>query len=983
MILDGDTLQVRYAAMARQKLGINTGGGGGLDISAGASSAALSSVTFADSNNVSFGLSNGVITAIANTVGGGAITNMRFSAGTYSTYRSDITFANSNGVSFGQNTNGVITATVATNYQSQGAYLTTAQPPGAYLTTAMQSDASTAFAGTGFTTATTGGTNIVGTLNTNGLSMGVPAYLTTAAAGSGAGTGFTTATTAGTDVVGTLDTNGFSMGVPAYLTTAQPPGAYLTTAMASDAGSNFAGTNGSMVGGSFTLNTSGATISLPAYLTTAQPPGAYLTTAMASDASSAFAGTGATIVGGSLTVNTAGVNVSLPAYLTTAMASNAPVVQSVNGSSGVLSISGSGLNSVSNNNSTIIVSARSESLNEIQDPTTDKVFHMASNQVQFEFAVGGSFSTNATRQGMFEIDVQGNVTQEADVVHAHYHAGTPTALDLFHIEADASAVTGLRLQMSASVAAEINQPIKFTTEYTNYSIGSVPMILGTQMSNVVANLNANYLQGSQASQFQSAGPYLTTAQPVGNYAGTGTSVVTTGGTDLSMALNTGGLTVAYPKWITTYVNDLTSARAGTNTSVVTTGGTDLTFAVNTSGVTIAYPKWITTAVGGGAGTGFTSTSTAGAVITAALGTNGLSMAVPNYLTTAAATNVTSDRAGTNTSVATTGGTDLSFAVNTSGATIAYPKWITTYVNDLTSDRAGTVTGATGCSVTANTSGISVNVPAGAGATVSVYPDLVAFPDFTTVSTYYSGSLSVGAGGNSTASSWTFSLYFAPMVLPAAVAFSQIRLVLSNGTAAGTGSATQIFSLGFYTNNASTLSLSKSYCAGIVLSQNSSNAWTYSLGTATTAGQSSNAAGLVGISLQSYISSQGNLNSSLLLNGSSKLFRIDVPAVTLPAGQYWVALGNALRTSGAAVLSLAGVAQCPGVTQRSTGFLDCGENTSASAPMFGSGWGAIVTNFSSSSNAATWWPMPSGVALSNIVSNSTANQRYHFALFRNQ
>lgn len=158
-------------------------------------------------------------------------------------------------------------------------------------------------------------------------------------------------------------------------------------------------------------------------------------------------------------------------------------------------------------------------------------------------------------------------------------------------------------------------------------------------------------------------------------AGTNTSVATTSGTDLSCALNTSGLTIAYPKWITTYVNDLTSQRCGTNTSVATTTGTDLSFAANTSGITIAYPKWLTAAAG--AGTGFTSTSTAGALITAALGTNGLSMAVPNYLTTAAATNDSSNNLGLNTSVATTAGTDLAMTGNSSGLTIGYPKWITT------------------------------------------------------------------------------------------------------------------------------------------------------------------------------------------------------------------------------------------------------------------------------------------------------------------
>lgn len=105
-----------------------------------------------------------------------------------------VVFSNSNGVSFGIN-GSTITGTVATNY-----------------------------AGTGVTTTTTAGTAIVGTNSTNGLSLGVPAFLTTAALSQDssryAGTGFTSTTTAGTEVKGTLSTNGLSLAVPAYLTAA-------------------------------------------------------------------------------------------------------------------------------------------------------------------------------------------------------------------------------------------------------------------------------------------------------------------------------------------------------------------------------------------------------------------------------------------------------------------------------------------------------------------------------------------------------------------------------------------------------------------------------------------------------------------------------------------------------------------------------------------------------------------------------------------
>ena len=100
----------------------------------------------------------------------------------------------------------------------------------------------------------------------------------------------------------TVNSSGVSVNLPAYLTTA---------ALSQDS-SKYAGTNGAMTGGSITVNTSGVSVNLPAYLTTAG----------LSQDSSKYAGTVGAITGGSITVNTAGVSVNLPAYLTTAAQSN-------------------------------------------------------------------------------------------------------------------------------------------------------------------------------------------------------------------------------------------------------------------------------------------------------------------------------------------------------------------------------------------------------------------------------------------------------------------------------------------------------------------------------------------------------------------------------------------------------------------------------------------------------------------------------------
>jgi hypothetical protein len=117
-------------------------------------------------------------------------------------------------------------------------FLTTAQAPGAYLTTAMVSNAASNFVGLN-----SAATNMTMTVNSSGISISNPGWLTTAAqSGHTHGAG-TTASTAGSDLVITSASNSWQFGIPKWLTTAmasentslyQSTGAYLTTAMASN-----------------------------------------------------------------------------------------------------------------------------------------------------------------------------------------------------------------------------------------------------------------------------------------------------------------------------------------------------------------------------------------------------------------------------------------------------------------------------------------------------------------------------------------------------------------------------------------------------------------------------------------------------------------------------------------------------------------------------------------------------------------------------
>lgn len=191
----------------------------------------------------------------------------------------------------------------------------------AFLTTYAAQSADTNKAGTGFTSTTVAGTAIAATLGTDGLSMAVPNYLTTSsqsvqtqASGAIAGTGFTSTTTTGTAVVATQGTNGLSMAVPAFITT------YVAQTTQTQPAGNIVGAGytsttqaGSTVG--ITQNSNGLSAAWPAFITTA-------TQSTQTQASGAIAGTGftsTTTAGTAVTaaLGTNGLSMAVPAYITT------------------------------------------------------------------------------------------------------------------------------------------------------------------------------------------------------------------------------------------------------------------------------------------------------------------------------------------------------------------------------------------------------------------------------------------------------------------------------------------------------------------------------------------------------------------------------------------------------------------------------------------------------------------------------------------
>ena len=239
-------------------------------------------------------------------------------------------------------------------------------------------------AGTSSGSQSTVGSDIVMTHNSNGLNLGVPKYLTTAALSGDstayqtsvlsntffpssqttkfAGSGFSTASTAGSDIAGTVNSNGVSLGIPKWLTAAAGGVDGYNSAQFTNSTANstmplvWAGnSNGS---GNVTMGLTGSTITMSA------PAGGG-----AADGWNPIAAGGSTgnstqsIVFG----NANGVSFSLNGStitashngVTTAAQSN-QVVNSFNGSTGQISfVTGSGM-STTTNASTITFGLRSD-----------------------------------------------------------------------------------------------------------------------------------------------------------------------------------------------------------------------------------------------------------------------------------------------------------------------------------------------------------------------------------------------------------------------------------------------------------------------------------------------------------------------------------------------------------------------------------------------------------------------------------------------
>lgn len=767
----------------------------------------------------------------------------------------------------------------------------------------VQTQASGAIAGTGFTSTTTAGSNITAAMGTNGLSMAVPVFLTgftqstqTQAAGNIAGTGYTSTTTAGTAVTAALGTNGLSMAVPAFITT------YVNDLTSGRAGTGFTSTTTAGTAVTAALGTNGLSMAVPQYITT-----------YVNDLTSGRAGTGftsTTTAGTAITaaLGTNGLSMAVPAYITTFAAQTTQTQPAGN-------IAGVG--------TTLALTNITGTLNV---GTNGVALSLSGN------AAGGG--GGAALQG------SGTYTQNTGTIQFANSNGVTFGLTSNQMTASVNTVyagTGYISTTQAGSTVGITQnsnglsaawPPFITTATQSTQTQASGAIAGTGFTStttagtaITAALGTNGLNMAVPAYITTFAAQTTQTQPAGNIAGAGYTSTTQAGTTVGVTQNSNGLSAAWPPFITTFVNDLTSGRAGT---------------------------------------GFTSTTTAGTAITAALGTNGLSMAVPQYITTYV-NDLTSGRAGTGTTLALTNingtmsvdtnGVALSLnnidahftgwalAGNTSGTsstglTTIAPLYLQGGNNITLSGNSNTIviSGAAGGTVNQTGPNIGVsNLGNTAGTTGTVSTGNVVFAGSNGIVL----SQSIGAGSTGATISiaeqplfaWANQLYqpnsagvqfrqntsaVFPAFINNAVTFDHIRCELTVGlnstTVATTANTTfslgafYTFNVGFFTTNTanatslgSVLSTSAglthqiSVQAGTAGSQYTiTNAFTYPV----------NAAGGTSSFSTSYNVSTSNLafsTTQLTQFTGAKHFEISM-ASSLPANMYWVALGVSSTTS---------------------------------------------------------------------------------------
>lgn len=793
----------------------------------------------------------------------------------------------------------------------------------------------------------------------NGVSFGLNGSTITASVGA-AGAGLTNIkVSAGTtsNLLSALTfndqtvTNAVSFGLSGSVITGAV-GAFLTTARGS---TDAIGLNTAKSNVTWTVNSSGLSLDARGY-----------------------AGTATAITGGSLTVNSDGVSLNLPAYLTTARRSTdaiglntakTNVTWTVNSSGLSFDASGYAGTATAITGGSLTVNSDGVSLNLPAYLTTARR------------------STDAVGLNTAQTNVTWTVNSSGISINAGGYAGTNTAMTGGSVTLNSSGI-------SINVATQTNQTLGiYASSNTTSSVSSGTIDARSLSIRGMGVASIGYSAGEIIVSVPSGGGGLTNVRVSAGTTSNLLSAITFADSNgVSFGLDASTLTAS----VAAQTNQTLGLYAVSNTTGQSSSSTFDARTLSFHGAGIA-------SVGYSNGSVVVSVPSGGGGITAI---NVSAGTTSNNLTALTFADSNGISFGLNASTITANANTVGTA--TTVYSVASANSVGTVTRWAAEDHRHAGVGGIGISTEGNTAGTSGSqlgtywlqggnaitisqitsnngshtaIISGPGhATLSMWP--YPLPGSTALSTYYSASTSQGAGGGSTRTGYTFSLYAVPLALPAALAMSELRIGVSNQSVVGTGSATHMYSVGIYSNNASTLSLVQPFYGGIVVSQNSQTAQTFSVFTATTAGATSGAGGgMAGISKHSVYSSQGNISANSQIFGRLHFIRVDSgAAITLTAGQYYMIFGNATASSGANVLSQVGVIQSNAIS--SAGIPDLGRENNTQFSNYLGAWGAISTTFSSNSNAAQFFPLPGSIAISDMTLSQSSAQRFHFPVMRN-
>ncbi len=624
------------------------------------SAAPQTQYVFSNSNNVSFGTNGSTVTATASYSNDGF---NRLAAGTQTAgSATTVNFADSNGVTFGMSNSSQITASVRTNY-----------------------------AGSDFATTTSAGSVIAGTMNTSGLTLGVPNFLTTAALSDHSHGNPTlaltnlTGTTASNSAGFTLslsaapqtqyvfsNSNNVSFGTNGSTVTAtasysndgfnrlaagtQTAGSATTVNFANSNGISFGMSGSSQITGSVrtdyagtqfatttsggsvvagTLNTSGLTLGIPAFITTAA----------LSDHSHGNPTLALTNLSGTTASNSAGLTLSLSAAPQTqyVFSNSNNISFGTNGSTvtATASYSNDGLNRLAAGTQTAgtlatVNFADSNGITFGMSASSQITASVRTNYAGTQFATttsAGSVIAGTLNTTGLTLGVPNFLTTAALSDHSH---GNPT-LALTNLSGTtASNSAGFTLSLSAGAGAALSfvnsNNVSFTTTNGTQVVASASysndgfnrLAAGTQTAGSATTVN---FADSNGVTFGMSNSSQITASVRTNYAGTQFS-----GTNISGTIDTAGISLS--------VASDNGVALSAGTQLVNSG--TIKFA-NSNGITfgLSLSTQMTASVRTNyAGSDFATTTSAGSVIAGTMNTSGLTLGVPGFLTEAAATNHT-------------------------------------------------------------------------------------------------------------------------------------------------------------------------------------------------------------------------------------------------------------------------------------------------------------------------------------------------------